>query len=121
MPKRLIHGEALWRSDKLLEVQPESFRAELANLIPLSLANGTFKCDPRKIWADVYSYNRPEVTPEVVEAILIEFARVKILFRFTDPYGQNWGYWTGIWRPGLLPAPSQLQKAFLELYGVVGA
>ena len=36
MPKRVIDGEGLWRSEKLARVQPEKFRAEYANQIPLA-------------------------------------------------------------------------------------
>lgn len=31
MPKRVIDGEGLWRSDKLARVEPASRRAEYAN------------------------------------------------------------------------------------------
>ncbi len=40
MPKRVFDGEGLWRFDKLSHVKPTWMRAELANLLPLSLANG---------------------------------------------------------------------------------
>ena len=62
MPKRVIDGDALWGSGKLLQVQPLEYRAEYANLIPLALANGSFEADPRLVWKNVYAYNRPDVT-----------------------------------------------------------
>lgn len=40
MPKRIVDGEGLWRSDKLSEVTPAWIKAEYANLVPLALANG---------------------------------------------------------------------------------
>jgi hypothetical protein len=111
VPKRVLDGDGLWRSDKLAQVEPVSFRAEYANLVPLALANGSFEAGPRRIWASVYSYNRPDVTLEMVEAILSEFERVKLLFRWTDQRsGKKWGYWVGIDKLGRLPSPSRLKK-----------
>ena len=83
MPKRVIDGEGLWRSDKLAQIEPAWIRAEFANLIPLALANGSLECNPRLIWSRVYTYNRPEITLEQVEKhILAELERVKLLFRW---------------------------------------
>jgi hypothetical protein len=110
MPKRVIDGEGLWRSDKLAQVEPPSFRAEYACLLPLALANGVFEANPRRIWATVYSYNRPDVDVEKVEKILAEFERVKLLFTWTDA-GKKWGYFVGIDKPGRLPAPSRLKHS----------
>jgi hypothetical protein len=45
MPKRVIDGEGLWHSDKLALVEPPSFRAEYACLLPLALANGVFEAN----------------------------------------------------------------------------
>lgn len=103
MPKRVIDGEGLWLSNKLRQV-PEQYRAEYANLIPLALANGTFECDPRKVWARVYIYNRPSVTLQVVEELLDSFERAKMLFRWQAEDGAIWGYWVGIDKPGRLPS-----------------
>jgi hypothetical protein len=110
MPKRVIDGEGLWRSDKLAQVEPPSFRAEYACLLPLALANGVFEANARRIWATVYSYNRPDVDVETVEKILAEFGRVKLLFTWTDA-GKIWGYFVGIEKPGRLPAPSRLKHS----------
>jgi hypothetical protein len=103
VPKRVIDGEALWLSNKLRQV-PEEYRPEYANLIPLALANGTFECDPRKIWARVYIYNRPSVTLQAVEEMLNSFERAKMLFRWQAEDGAVWGYWVGIEKPGRLPS-----------------
>lgn len=51
MPKRIVDGEGLWRSDKLAEVTPAWIKAEYANLVPLALANGSFEANPRRIWS----------------------------------------------------------------------
>src|SRR5260370_27117123 len=103
MPTRVLDGEALWLSNKLLRI-PEQYRAEYANLIPLALANGTFECDARKIWARVYIYNRPSVTLQAVEEMLESFERAKMLFRWQAEDGAVWGYWIGIDKPGRLPS-----------------
>lgn len=109
MPKRIVDGDALWRSDKLAQVEPAWMRAEFANLIPLALANGSFECNPRLIWARVYAYNRPQVTLEDVQEILGELERVGLLVRWDDA-GKTWGYWVGIDKPGRLPAASRQHK-----------
>lgn len=109
MPKRIVDGDGLWRSDKLSQVEPASFRAELANLIPLALANGSFECNPRLIWSRCYAYNRPDVTLEMVEKILAEFERVGILIRW-EAGTKTWGYWVGIEKTGRLPSSSRQQK-----------
>jgi hypothetical protein len=111
MPKRIIDGEGLWRSDKLGKIQAGWIKAEYANLVPLALANGSFEANPRRIWSTVYSYNRPEITLEQVEQILAELERVKLLFRWNDsPSGKEWGYFIGIEKPGRLPPPSRLRQ-----------
>lgn len=110
MPKRIIDGDALWRSDKLARVEPPCYRAELANLIPLALANGVFECNARLVWSRCYAYNRPDVSLETVEKMLGEFERVGILIRWSDDTGKTWGYWVGIHKPGRLPSSSRQSK-----------
>jgi hypothetical protein len=109
MPKRVVDGDALWTSDKLALVEPEWMRGELANLIPLALPNNSFECDARKIWSRVYAYNRPSITPDIVEQILHEFRRVKILFTWQDG-GKTWGFWIGSEKDGRCLSPSQIHK-----------
>src|SRR4051812_37229114 len=106
MPKRIVDGDALWRSDKLGCVEPAWMRAELANLIPLALANGSFECNPRLVWSRVYVCNRPEITLEQVEQLLSELERAGILIRWNQG-NKTWGYWVGIDKPGRLPATSR--------------
>lgn len=122
MPKRIVDGDALWRSQKLSQVQPPAYRAEFANLIPLALANGVFEADPELIWATVYAYNRPDIGRQEVVAILSEFERVGLLRRWLDVNGipqalngfhvegKVWGYWIGIEKPGRLPGQSRQGK-----------
>lgn len=107
MPKRVVDGEGVWRSKKLKQVEPPSFRAEFANLVPLAFANGSFEADPDMIWSAVYSFNRPDITADTVSKILDEFQRVGMLFRWKDGEGRFWGYWTGIEKPGRLPGKSR--------------
>jgi hypothetical protein len=103
MPKRIVDGDAIWTSNKLLLVATEAFRAEYANLLPLSNANGSFECSPRRVWRDVYSYNRPSVSCEMVVRILDELEAARLLFRWKHTDGHIWGFWVGIRRKGLLP------------------
>lgn len=110
MPNRLICGEALWQSDKLLWV-PEEYRAEYANLLPLALANGSFECNPDKIWSRVYSYNRRDRDREFVKRALEAFESAKMLFRWEAEDGLVWGYWTGIEKPGRLPSGTCYKNA----------
>ena len=69
MPKRVVDGDALWRSRKLLLV-PIEYRAEYANLVPLADVNGSFECDPASVWSDVYAFNRSNISPDDVAAML---------------------------------------------------
>lgn len=110
MPKRVLDGEGLWRSDKLSQVQPLKARPEYANILPLAFANGSFECLPRKVWSTVYSYNRPDVSAEDVETFLNAFESAGLLFRWNEPDGKNWAYFTGIEKPGRLPGQSRRKK-----------
>ncbi len=109
MPKRVLDGEAVWSSDKLAAVEPKWMRAEFANLVPLALANGVFEVSSRKVWSKVYGYNRPEISVGDVDAILKEFERVGLLFRWTEG-NKEWGYWIGIEKPGRLPPASRTER-----------
>lgn len=106
LPKRIIDGEGVWRSEKLSRVMPVWIRAEYANLIPLALANGVFESDPALIWSQVYSFNRPDIKAADVVTILEAFEVQKLLFRWFHE-GKMWGYWVGIEKPGRLPGESR--------------
>jgi len=108
MPARIVDGDALWRSKKLKKV-PARFRSEYANLLPLAEANGVFECDPDRVWADVYSFNRPEITPDIVGEILDEMERADLLRRW-KPNGKIYGYWVGIEKTGRLPSESHVKR-----------
>ena len=109
MYKRILDGMGVWQSDKIARIQPERIRAEYANWIPLALANGSFEADTRRIWATVYSYNRPDISFDAAEEIRREFCRVGLLFLWRDEAsGKIWGYFPGIEKPGRLPAKSRL-------------
>jgi hypothetical protein len=109
--KRILDGAGVWKSDKIARILPEWIRAEYANWIPLALANGSFEADTRRIWATVYSYNRPDISFDDAEEIKREFCRAGLLFLWSDDVsGKVWGYFTGIEKPGRLPAKSRLDK-----------
>ena len=108
MPKRIVDGEGVWGSDKLLKLQKE-YRPEYANLVPLAEANGVFEADPYKVWSRVYSYNRREVTVEWVAGLLQDLVRVGMLFLWEDK-GKVWGFWEGNQKAGRLPSPSEQIK-----------
>lgn len=91
-------------------------KAEYANLLPLAMANGTFEANPEKVWSKVYSYNRREISPEQVAAMMDELERVRMVFRWKDPSGKQWGYFIGIDKPGRLPPASRIRGAH-ELRG----
>lgn len=110
MPKRLLDS-ALWRSDRLCRVEPTWMRAEYTNFLPLALANGVFEANPKRIWAEVYSYNRPDITEKDVEEILAAFQRAGMIFCWIDPAtGKPWGFFVGIDKPGRLPPPSRIGR-----------
>jgi hypothetical protein len=110
MPKRVVDGDAVWKSMRLKKVEPPKYRAEFANLLPLALANGTFEVDPELVWAQVFAFNRPDVTPDDVVAMLDQFEKVKMLFRYEDQQKKWWGYWVGIEKAGRLPPPSERNR-----------
>src|ERR1700730_1284067 len=110
MPNRMIQGEAIWDSNKLLRV-PEEYRPEYTNLLPLALANGSFECNPDKIWSRVYSYNRADKDREFVKRALEAFESAKMLFRWEAEDGVIWGYWVGIEKPGRLPSGTSYENA----------
>lgn len=108
MPKRVVDGEGVWRSKKIKMMKIE-YRAEYANLIPLAEANGVFEADTEAIWADVYAFNRPDISVDAVGDILDELERVGLLRRWQEN-GKTWGYWEGIEKSGRLPKPSEVVK-----------
>lgn len=105
LPKRVIDGEGVWKSEKLKHLDI-SVRSEYSNILPIATSNGVFECDPALVWSAVYSFNRPEITREITEQILEEFASGGLLYRWIVD-GKTWGYFVGIDKPGRLPGPSR--------------
>jgi hypothetical protein len=115
MNKRILDGLGVWKSDKIARIQPAWMRAEYANWIPLALANGVFETDTRRIWATVYSYNRPDISFDDAEEIKREFCRVGLLFFWTDEAtGKVWGFFVGIDKEGRLPPKSRVKEKHVE-------
>ena len=109
MPARILHGEAMWGSHKLANVEPPWVRPEYAWLYPLAGSNSVFELDARAIWARCYAFNRPERPIEEVKTILAAFERAKLLFTW-EQNGKRWGYWTGSEKPGRRPRPSWIER-----------
>lgn len=108
MPSRIVDGDSLWRSKKLKNV-PVEFRAEYANLIPLAEANGCFDADVERVWADVYSYNRPDFPVERVVNMLAAFVDAGMIERWEQD-GKVWGKFVCIDKPGRLPSEAHLVR-----------
>ena len=108
MPKRIVDGEGVWGSDKILRLR-EDFQPEYANLIPLAEANGVFEVNPHKVWARVYAYNRRDKSLEWVQELLNDLIRVGLLLIWEDE-GKLWGYWDGSEKSGRLPGEAERKK-----------
>jgi hypothetical protein len=114
MPKRIIDGERVWNSRKIAILKPEH-RAEYSWIYPLALANGVFECSARNVFFTCYK-NRPEVDLAKTQQILDDFAAVGLLFRWKEPDGSEWGYWTGAHAQyGVLPAESRVKDGHYTL------
>ena len=108
MPKRIVDGEGIWGSKKILLLK-EEHRPEYANLLPLAEANGTFELDLRKIWLRVYGYNRPSVSMEFLYDVLVDLAAVGLLMAWEED-GKVYAFWDGQDKVGRLPGPSEQKK-----------
>lgn len=98
MPNR-VFSDAAWTSDKVRAL-PEEFRAEYAWIYSLALCDGTFECDPQKVWAQCYAPVRKisgqgKFTVERVAELLKELQKVGLLLVHNDSSGKQWGYWVG--------------------------
>jgi len=107
-PKRLVDGDAIATSEKLLNVPPQ-YRGEYSFLLTLAEVNGTFECNPRLIHHNYYSFNRDDITVQFVADALDAFGAAGMLFRWKQK-GKTWGYWIGIDKEGRLPKPSDREK-----------
>ena len=114
MPKRILDGERIWNSRMIALLQPEH-RPEYPWIYPLALANGVFDCSATHVWFNCYR-NRPQVSLEKVQQIIDDFVNVGLLFRWREPDGSEWGYWTGAHTQyGILPAKSRLNDGHYAL------
>lgn len=102
--KRIVDGEGIWRSKKLKSV-PVDMRAEFANILPVAEANGAFEYDSDAVWANVYSYNRPDVSAERCGEILAAFVDAGMISVYEES-GRTYGYFEGSDKPGRLPSPA---------------
>ena len=109
MPRRVIDGDSLWVSEKLSEVE-EEHRAEYAWILPMSQGNGCFECSPMLVWRTCYAALRPSWSVDKVKAMLNDFERVKMLFRFKRD-AKTYGFFPGIQKDGRLPKPSDRLKS----------
>lgn len=108
MSARIVDGDSLWRSKKIKSV-PEKYRADYAWLLAMAEANGTFEADPERVWADAYSFNRPDVTVEMVAEMLIAFEQAGMLSRWTEE-DKTYGFFNGMEKAGRLPPASRREK-----------
>jgi hypothetical protein len=107
MPKRLVDGDAIASSEKLLKVR-EEFRVHYPYLLTLALGNGSFECSAAIIWRQLYAILMPSMTLEKVSQMLDEFEQARMLFRWTVK-GKVWGHWVGQLKGARLPAPSKTE------------
>jgi hypothetical protein len=67
MPSRMINGDVIWTSTKLLSV-PEELRVEHAWVLPSADANGCCEYNPVLIYRNCYAMLRDGWTPEARHA-----------------------------------------------------
>lgn len=108
--KRMVDYGALWNSDKVRQLEPRH-QSEVAYLFGLANEFGKFECDARSIWAQAYSRNRVDWSVDDVAALLDDFARVKLLFRWTAAGGKVWAFFVGTHKPSRLLPPSKRENA----------
>src|SRR5262249_18352389 len=64
---------------------------------------------PKRIWAEVFAFNRPDRSPEDVGVMIESLAGAGMLFRW-EVEGKTWGFWVGINKQGRLPEPSHRSR-----------
>lgn len=110
MPKRVLHGEALWGSTKLSEC-PEWAIPFYAWLYPLADANGSFELtNLRVIWCKVAAI-LPTFTLDTLTQIIGIFENRGLLFTWSVD-GKRYGHWTGSEKPGRLPQPARRNSRY---------
>jgi hypothetical protein len=108
MPKRIVDGEALWRSSRVKKL-PEELRLHFANWIPLAEANGAFEADAGAIWSRVYAYWLPTFTEDDVENLLHEFEKVGLVEVY-EGRGKRWAKFYAIEKAGRLPCDAHKER-----------
>src|ERR1019366_6021306 len=108
MPKRVVDGDAMWRSRKLKSVR-EEFRMHYANWIPMANHNGVFEASPDSIWSIVYAFLMPHITEQDVAAMLTEFERCNLIDTWEES-GKRWGFFVGMDKPGRLPSEAHKKR-----------
>jgi hypothetical protein len=112
MPKRIVDGEAVWRSSRVKKL-PEELRLHYIAWIPLAEANGAFEADSALIWTRVYAYLMPSFTEEDVEDLLSRLEQAGLLTVY-HANGKRWAYFNGMEKPGRLPSEAH-QARYSEL------
>lgn len=105
MPNRII-SDKTWKSRKIREIQPVTYRPEYAWLIPMFEDKGVCEFDPEAIYFQAYGVARPDWTLDGVKSLLEELVRVGLYHRFSDG-GRIYLYLVGSEQKGLLPKPSE--------------
>jgi hypothetical protein len=108
MPKRILDGDALWRSSKIRSLRP-GVALHYANWIPMAAANGVFEADVALIHATIYAYIMPWITRDNVQEVLDSFIESGLV-RIYHAEGKTWGYFTGIEKSGRLPELRYLSR-----------
>lgn len=128
--KRLIDGEAVWRSDKLAKC-PEWVRPEYTWLYPLADAFGNFELDPRTIYGLVYK-KRDGFTEARLNELIEIFNQQGLLFIWEDPEnGKRYAHWTNSeshlpnastrnrFKSSTPPCPPEPLIDYCQQYGIV--
>jgi hypothetical protein len=105
VPNRII-SDKTWKSRKIREVQPVTYRPEYAWLIPMFEDKGVCEFDPEAIYFQAYGVARPDWTLDGVKSLLEELVRVGLYHRFTNE-NRTYLFLVGSHEKGLLPKPSE--------------
>jgi hypothetical protein len=108
MPSRMINGDAIWTSMKLLSV-PEELRVEYAWVLPSADANGCCEYNPALIFRNCYAMLRDGWTPAKVAALFDALEAAKMVYRF-EHGGKQYAFFLGMEREGRLPKPSERSR-----------
>jgi hypothetical protein len=105
MPKRVLHFEALWASDKLAACATWA-RAEYAWCYGLADANGSFELTNLRVPFGKVGAIREDLSIKQFEQCVDEWHDKGLLFIWLQD-GKRYGHWTGSDKPGRLPRQSR--------------